>query len=479
MDDWFDHILFNTRTQPETSAIVMEDRVVTYGMLGNFIESCACRIAELDFDKKGSVAVCIQNPIRHLTVSLALFRIGVVGVSLELRHHGIAGLKPTIVLGDAQAQHVFATQNHFVTVTDDWFLSQYLAPASGLPPPFSGDRTVCRRSLTSGSTGEPKILENTIGYIGRGSPAGIAVFNCRLVLCMPGLTTVFGFWIACLVLASRKTLCFAASPFQAIRIIELFGIDFVYAATEQLVALVRAARKVGAHVTSLRTIAVAGGIPTRALLEGAAIHLCKDLLCRYGTSEVGLFAEAPASQVLARSGLIGFVMPGFEMGIFDPSGVPCQPGEIGIVKGRVKSRKDRAEDPWTDHGDVGWMTAAGEVFVVGRTSDIAPGEFAKARGRQISPIYEVEHLLRLEWDAADAGAILVDSDPIGGKPEVWVGIVECKDARADTLETILRQRGIDVTVRLFPLLTIPRGSAGKVERKQLKAAILAAAQKNH
>ena len=478
MNDWFDHILFNTRTQPETSAVLMEDRVVTYGMLGSAIESCAHRIAALDFAKNGFVAVCIQNPIRHLTVSLALFRIGVRAISLELHHHAIAGLKPSIVLGDAEAKQVFTIGHRFIEVTDDWFSWDQPVSSGSLPAPFSGDRTVFRHSLTSGSTGEPKVLDNTVGYIGRGAVAGITVFNCSLVLCMPGLTTIFGFWIACLILASRKTLCFSASPFQAIRMIELFGIDFAYAATEQLVSLVRAARKSRAQVKSLRTIAVAGGIPTRALLEGAAVHLCKDVLCRYGTSEVGLFAEAPASDVLARPGLIGFVMPGFEMGVFDPNGSPCHPGEIGIVKGRVKSSRDRAEDPWTDHGDLGWMTAEGEVFVIGRTSDIAPADFAKASARQVSPVYEVEHLLRLEWDAADAAAILIDADTVGGKPEIWVGTVDCKDARAEKLEAILRQRGIEGAVRLFALPSIPRGAAGKVQRAQLKTLMLATAGKN-
>lgn len=478
MNNWFDHILFNTRTQLETSAVVMEDRVVTYGMLGTAIGSCAHHIAALDFSKSGLVAVCIQNPIRHLTVSLALYRIGVRAISLELHHHRIASLKPSMVLGDAEAKQVFTSGNRFVEVTDDWFSRGETVASSKLPEPFSGDRTIFRHSLTSGSTGEPKILDNTVGYIGRGAVAGIAVFNCDLVLCLPGLTTIFGFWIACLTLASRKTLCFSASPFQAIRMIELFGIDFVYAATEQLVSLVRAVRKLGAHVKSLRTIAVAGGVPTRALLEGAAVHLCKDVLCRYGTSEVGLFAEAPGSEVLAKPGLIGSVMPGFEMNVFDPNGNPCRFGEIGVVKGRVKSSPDRAEDSWTDHGDVGWMTTEGEVFVIGRTSDIAPADFAKASARQISPVYEVEHLLRLEWDAADAAAVLIDPDTVGGKPEIWIGTVDCKDARADTLETILRQRGIEGTVRLFTLPSIPRGAAGKVQRAQLKMLMMATAAKS-
>ena len=46
------------------------------------------------------------------------------------------------------------------------------------------------------------------------------------------------------------------------------------------------------------------------------------------------------------------------------------------------------------------------------------------------------------------------------------------------LETILRQRGIDGVVRLFAFSAIPRGAAGKVQRAQLKAMMLATAGKN-
>ena len=48
MNNWFDHILFHTRAQPDSPAIVMEDRAVTYGMLGAAIERCARRIAALN-----------------------------------------------------------------------------------------------------------------------------------------------------------------------------------------------------------------------------------------------------------------------------------------------------------------------------------------------------------------------------------------------------------------------------------------------
>ena len=62
MNHWFDHILYNTLSQPESPAMVMEDRVVTYRMLGIAIENSARRIASLDIAKGGLVAICIENP---------------------------------------------------------------------------------------------------------------------------------------------------------------------------------------------------------------------------------------------------------------------------------------------------------------------------------------------------------------------------------------------------------------------------------
>lgn len=467
LDDWFDHIRHAIRTQPETPAIVMEERVVTYGMLGAAIDSCAQRIAALNFTKTDLVAVCVGNPIRHLALDLAFFRVGIRAISIESGHRNVPGLAFTALLGDAVAKQAFAALDRFVEITDDWFAPDRQSREASLPEPFSGARTIFRHSLTSGSTGEPKIIGNTIEYVGRHVFPGIGVFNCDRVLSMPGLTTIWGLMVACAVLASRKTLCLAVSPFQAVRMIELFSIDFILAAPDQLVSIVRAARKSGANCSSLRTIAIGGAIPTRALLETASVFLCKDIRCRYGTSEVGLIAETKASDILSKPGFVGFIQPGFEVSVFTAAEAPCDPGEVGIVKSRMKRDEVSKPDPWTDHGDVGWVTADGEIYIIGRSADGI--DLASDMVREISPLYEVEHLLRLEWDAADAGAVMIDNTE---GPEIWVGTVDCKDARADQLERILRGRGILGRLHLCPLPAIPRGANGKIQRSQLREIML-------
>jgi acyl-coenzyme A synthetase/AMP-(fatty) acid ligase len=471
MDNWFDRIILHTRTQPETPALVMEDRVVTYGMLGTAIENCARRIVSADVEGSGVVAVLAQNPIRDLTLCLALFRIGIRSMSLERGQSGIAGLKFSAVLCDAKSKSPFGPAQRIVEVTDAWFAPEPLAD-DRLPAPFSDGGQVCREALTSGTTGTPKSIKTTVGYVGRYVGPGVMERSGDVVLCMLGLSSVWGYTIASAVLAGKRTLCFADSPYHATRMIELFSVDFVFASTDQVVALVRVVRKSGAQLRSLRTVVTGGSVPSRALLEAATMHLCKNVLCRYGTSELGSFAEATASEILAQPGLVGHLQPEYELVVFGSSGERCRPGEIGIVKGRIMPRGDGKPDDWIDHGDIGWVTPEGKLFVVGRTADIA--DLAGSAAREISPALEVEHLLRMEWDSVDAGAVMIDEN--SEKPEIWVGTVDCDDGRVDKLEAILRQKGIGGKVRLFALPFIPRGANGKVQRGQLKELILKTVQ---
>src|SRR5262249_20092707 len=103
MKNWFDHVLYQLDVRNETPAMVMEDRVVTYSMLKAGIERCARRIAALHIDRRATVAVLIKNPIRHVTVSLALLRLGLLSISLEHGQAGIIDLKFGAVLGDQDA----------------------------------------------------------------------------------------------------------------------------------------------------------------------------------------------------------------------------------------------------------------------------------------------------------------------------------------------------------------------------------------
>lgn len=475
MNNWFDCILYHTRAQPETPAMVMEDRTVTYGMLGAAIERCARRIVALNIAPEGLVAVQIKNPIRDLTVSLALFRIGLRSISVVHGQPGIEHMTFAAVLGDRDAARFFDAGARLIEVTDAWF-GEDVAAGGDLPAGAFAGGQVCRVSLTSGATGTPKAVSHRVADVGRRALKFMGL-NWTFALCMPGLSSAFGFTTACMTLAAGRTLCFAESPFQAIRMIDLFSIDFIRCSTEQLAALTRAARKSGAHLRSLRNIWVGGSVPTRVLLEAAMIHLCKDVYCFYGASETGTIAGIEAREVLLNPGLVGHVQPGVEVGIFDASGKRCSVGEIGAVKTRLcddESSPASVAKPWIDLGDLGWIAADGRLYVMGRSGDVdSPRDTPAGR---VSPVHEVEHLLRLEWDLTDAAAVLVE-DGSGEQPQIWIGVVDNRGASAEKIAAAARLRGIGYALRLFDLKAIPRGANGKVSRAQLKTLLLAATSK--
>jgi acyl-coenzyme A synthetase/AMP-(fatty) acid ligase len=467
MINWFDHIDYYTRVQPQTPAMVMEDRVVTYDMLGAAIDRCAQRIAALEFSHDGAVAVIVANPIRHMVLCLALFRLGLCSLSLA-QGQGTASVPGLILmLGDREACQARVQSRgpvlRLIEVTDAWFTED--PPRHELPAGFADADQVCRLSLTSGTTGTPKILQFTVTDMGGKGGSLLLGSSASRRLCLPGLASALGFWTASAVLTGGGTLFFSESPYQSIRMIELFAIEHIMAATEHLLALTRVARTLKARLPSLRLIETGGAMPSRALLEAAMIYVCRDVYCRYGASESGPMARAPAREVLARPGLAGYVLPGVEIEIVDLNGKCCAPGTVGLVRSRRDPRWHGADTPWVDLGDIGWLTENKEIFVVGRAADLGmPGGEA---ARQVSPVHEAEHLLRLEWDAVDAAAVTIEKS--GKRPQLVVATVDCKDAKADAHEAILRARGFDYGVRIVPVPAVPRGVSGKVNRIELEA----------
>jgi acyl-coenzyme A synthetase/AMP-(fatty) acid ligase len=61
-------------------------------------------------------------------------------------------------------------------------------------------------------------------------------------------------------------------------------------------------------------------------------YLCEDIVCQCGATEIGLIARAMVRDVLTRTVLVGVVVPGVEVGVFDAAGDRCGPERIGFIK---------------------------------------------------------------------------------------------------------------------------------------------------
>src|SRR5262249_54945090 len=326
MTDWFEYILFQMRAQPQRPAIVLMDRVVTYGMLASGMDHCARRLAELNLGRDDVVAITVRSPARQMILSPARSRIGVASTVLD---PGLLGqMKVAVVLVDGGAPAQLSVAARSVAVTDDWFVTS--APsARPLPAGFADPQSICRVSLTSGSTGVPKVAPETVASLGARvlTFSRLALTNNRRVLSQFNLSMILGLVIGGTVLANGGTLYFADSSGQAASMVELFNIDAAVLSAEQLLALATTARRTGVRLTSLRRVVTGGTVASRTLLEAATTHVCKDILCWYGATEVRAIACAAVGDVLANPGLVGFVIPGIDVRIYE--------GEHQLPAGRL------------------------------------------------------------------------------------------------------------------------------------------------
>jgi long-chain acyl-CoA synthetase len=193
----------------------------------------------------------------------------------------------------------------------------------------------------------------------------------------------------------------------------------------------------------------------------------------YGASEGGATRIGP-DEWLARPGSVGLPWPGVELRILDGDGHALPAGEQGLVYIRPAggARFHYHEDPektehaWRDDaftvGDVGYLDAAGYLFLTDRASDMVI-----RGGVNIYP-REIEEVLHEHPAVVDCAVFGIPDDRYG---EDLKAVVEVR--RAVSVEELLRhlrERVADFKVpRTVEFVDeLPRNPNGKVMKRLLR-----------
>jgi acyl-CoA synthetase (AMP-forming)/AMP-acid ligase II len=470
-------ICHHALSQPERPAIILPDRVVTYGMFARGMLAVEERLAGLRLQPGALVAVAIESPIRHLIVVAALFRRGHPSLSVRrTRDIPPVGLPLGLIL-EGSADAMVPGQNQ-ILVGDDWFTDETrdfsAAPSGG----FADDRQVARVELSSGTTGMPKAISLSVHALHRWIQnyySFIGLGDWSRVLLLPGLSSSWGFTVAAHALNAGKTLCFAASARETLNMIALHRIDCLVAATQHLLDLVDEQRRAPAPCTSLRVVLTGGSSLSRALLTESRAALCSDLFVLYGSTEAGGTAYARAERLVEIDGAVGFVAPWAEVQALDEARNILSPDTEGILRiqadclGRPypdgpPTVGDSIRDGWFYPGDRGRIRADGLLIVSGRVSEII-----NAGGTKLAPEL-IEEVARRHPSVADAAA--VGGIGASGIEEVWLAVVARAGVADRDVVDFCAGNGIPVA-RIVRVDAIPRTATGKVERARLKSEILA------
>jgi acyl-CoA synthetase (AMP-forming)/AMP-acid ligase II len=468
--NWFEQIAFQAKLSPDEPAVVFPGGMATYGTLVGCVEAASQHILRMGLRKGQIVALEIRHPLLHLVVILALHRCGIASLTLQTSYLiEQAKLNIDKLLSDRYQEA--GNKSKLILVGNEW-----LSPPTGNLAPlpvegFNGADDVCRLVLSSGTTGAPKVIsvtERNLQY--RFARSAILIERGRF-LSMMGFSTLGGYQMLMSVLVLGGTLCFAGAPEDVLQVVALYHVTHLVAAPFQIRALLEAQRKNGLHLVSLRHVFLAGSRLESSLLAEVRQQLCPNVVCAYGSTELGPVAYGPASAMRDIEGATGFVMPGETIEIVGSDGAPLPAEQEGVV--RIKTADvnsyfvptaedgDIFKDGWFYPGDIGKLMADGLLVITGRVNEII-----NRGGDKLAPEL-IEGVLRMMPEISDAAVFAVPNTE-----QIWAAVVGTS-VKPEAILAFCRQKLAGMAPdRIFELDCIPRNDMGKIIREEMREAIM-------
>ena len=464
--------MLHARVRPEKPAIVLADRIVTYDMMAQGILRVEDRLRKLGLAPGALIGISIESPIRHMIVAAALFRLGHPSLSVGR----IADVLP-LALPVAAFLHATDETLHFgqrqIFVGDDWFVGERQPIAAMRSTGFSDGQAICRVELSSGTTGRPKAVSLSVQALHQWLINYYAAIGLGLwdrLLCMPGLTSSWGFSLVAHVLFAGKTMAFAPTPRDCLHMIAVYALDAVAASTQQLRELVREQVRAPIPCPTLRVVLTGGSPVARSLMLDAGARLCGSIVNLYGSTEAGATAFATIDRLTEIEGATGYVAPWAEVEVVDEDGNRLAPEAEGVLRIRASCQGEpfpagQAEghagfrNGWFYPGDRGRIAPDGLLIVSGRTSEII-----NAGGVKIAPAM-IEETLQRHPTIVEAVALgRVGAD---GVEEVVVVIVSRRAVSEQVIIDWCAEHGIPVA-RVIVVDELPRTASGKIHRDLIK-----------
>ncbi len=193
----------------------------------------------------------------------------------------------------------------------------------------------------------------------------------------------------------------------------------------------------------------------------------------YNATEAGMIATATPADLRAAPDTAGRPADGTELRILDGDHSEVGDGEVGqifvrsstLFDGYTSGATKEFHEGFMASGDMGYLDAAGRLFVVGRDD-----EMIVSGGENVYPI-EVEKTLTAHPGVAEAAVLGVDDEQYGQRLAAFVVLDKGASVEVDDLKQHVRDNlanyKVPRDITLLPAL--PRGSTGKIIRNELRS----------
>jgi acyl-CoA synthetase (AMP-forming)/AMP-acid ligase II len=474
-------ILFQCRQQPPVAAICVPGPgigLISYRRLALFIHNIGRRLASAGLQPGRLVAVNVEDQIFHITLLLALARLGIASVSVR------GAARPPVPL-DA-----FITDKTLPAGLVDRVILADLSwtegdgePALDAAPVRPDD--LCRVVLTSGTTGDPKGVPISHRLLADRVARHATVFGARLADCrriysdMP-ITTSLGFQFLIATLSRGGTYFLPGDSFEnTLKAMEQYRTQGVLAPPSGLELLLKWFEATPAYQSNLEVVLSGGDLLPETLSRRVRARMCSHLISVYGSTEASITATAPAHAIDRTPGAVGYLTPGVRAQITDRDGVVLPPGREGLLRIRSEFAVERYlgepsgservfRDGWFHPGDLATLTPEGLLIITGRDKTVL-----NIGGDKVSP--EVVEAAVGSFPGIAEVAVTSLANAFGIHEVVAVIVPNgAIDAEALGRHCADRLSPQFVPVHFVAVDRLPRNDMGKVDRHQLAERLRAA-----
>jgi acyl-CoA synthetase (AMP-forming)/AMP-acid ligase II len=478
MTSFLEYLQFQARSRPQAPALMTLRATLSYEELTGRSRSVARYLADNGL-KRGDVLVLnVNDPQVHCCTLVGAMGSGVTTLSavgprpVLPKNLGLAAMitdQPATSIGDVRLLRVGPNW-----LKDLPFENDFPAPAA------NGTEDIARIICTSGTTGEQKAVPFTEEQLIQRVWAQVAGLRSLAgpskTLGMMGLSSGAGFTNMMLVLMTGGTLMLIPGMQQLSRVSSLYKMDRIIASTAQLIAMLRQQDNESADFVGVQSMVVGGSHIPRSVAKRARA-ICRNIICLYGSTEVGVVATAPAETTIKHQSSVGFVNPGVRVEIVDESGTPLGLDREGIIRVQVPGAPTRYlndpvasrnvfRDGWFYPGDIGSLSGDGLLFVSGRVS-----ERINAGGVKVAPNV-IEDVFGQRPEISDVAAFEFVNEE--GISEIGVALVPHENVdrasfnRVELRQSIQKQLRERTPKRWVIVKEIPRNEQGKIDRSALQ-----------
>jgi len=460
-------------TTPAEIGLLSEGLTFTFSQMHSVSRGLAERLRDFGVKPRDVVATHLP-PADDWLVTLALFHEAAVGVSLW----GVGQVKELNVSWlVSHAPHPAVPRERTIIINRGTL--DNLRDFQGTHPRTQyarGDKSI-RHVLTSGTTGQPKVVDLTpdvmeyrLGHIGAYWTTKRPEMNFM------GLSTTGGFFTALVSLQH-------GTPFHAAERVDKATIDHV--GENQVAILAGSPNQLGLalHVITehdltlpdLEEVHIGGDTPTTALLAGLHDRLGVPVHNVYGSTEGGgvSLRILPPGDTLNPDN-VGAPVEGMEVEIVDDHHTPVARGKQGRIRYRSPGMSpgyvvappgdESFLRGWFYPGDYGYLTDEGDLVLSGRADDLL-----NFGGSKIDS-HRIEELAGAFPGVVECAAFTLERRP--GITEIGLAVVAPADTDLRALDQALRKALPGRHPTVFGRVdAIPRNRMGKIIRGDLRAEV--------